>query len=565
MILLDAYAARSCPVKTQHSFDPLAERPEVPEDHAMTELFAGAQAFKDEVLAPLALLDGAADLRSLPLADREQATRDQVEAGAPVILSPRLPLDPAGHRRGSPDVLVRGTDREDGRPGYLPVQVKRRRLLENQHMNTVFCWLSTGAAPGPEQAIVPERCCFRGSREKEAMQVAHYWRLLDDLGWVSPGVPLAGLIGTDEVDELDGAHPLIWLDLTHKFIRTFSRTAESGWKRRSALERYDHEFGFRVKVAQTAQQHTEPSDRLMVSPIVTRECQTCQWWSRCEPELDDRDLSVQISKSPLDVREISQLRKLGIATIDELITADIDALLPDYLPQVQHRAGAEDRLRLAARRAHLINRGVMLDRLTSEPITMPVAELEIDFDIETSSDDRVYLWGFWVDDRTTDEPAHYRSFVHFGELDDAAEAELATQAVTWLADLVADRQARIYHYSDYELIHLRKLATAAQLSAGHALLARPGLFVDLFTTVRDHFFGSHGLGLKVVATHGAGFSWRDPDPSGLASQKWFSDACTAEDPAERQAAAVRVLEYNEDDVKATHALRTWLRSEHGAH
>ena len=59
MILLDAYAARSCPVKTQHSFDPLAERPEVPEDHAMTELFAGAQAFKDEVLAPLALLGAA--------------------------------------------------------------------------------------------------------------------------------------------------------------------------------------------------------------------------------------------------------------------------------------------------------------------------------------------------------------------------------------------------------------------------------------------------------------------------------------------------------------------------
>ena len=46
----------------------------------------------------------------------------------------------------------------------------------------------------------------------------------------------------------------------------------------------------------------------------------------------------------------------------------------------------------------------------------------------------------------------------------------------------------------------------------------PTHFVDLFTLVRAHFFGTNGLGLKTVAHAGAGFSWRDDDPGGLNSQ-----------------------------------------------
>ncbi|WP_446919434.1 hypothetical protein, partial [Klebsiella pneumoniae] len=92
-----------------------------------------------------------------------------------------------------------------------------------------------------------------------------------------------------------------------KFIRTFSRSSASGWRRRSVLDRYDHEHTFRVSVAEHAIAGGEP----MVAPIVVRECESCQWWAICEPRLDDADLSLRISKAPLDVREISTLRRLG--------------------------------------------------------------------------------------------------------------------------------------------------------------------------------------------------------------------------------------------------------------
>ena len=42
-------------------------------------------------------------------------------------------------------------------------------------------------------------------------------------------------------------------------------------------------------------------------------------------------------------------------------------------------------------------------------------------------------------------------------------------------------------------------------------------FTDMYPIMRANFFGRDGLGLKVVATRGAGFAWRDEDP-GACSQ-----------------------------------------------
>ena len=74
------------------------------------------------------------------------------------------------------------------------------------------------------------------------------------------------------------------------------------------------------------------------------------------------------------------------------------------------------------------------------------------------------------------------------------------------------------------------------------------------------FFGASGLGLKVVANAGPGFTWRDESPGGLNSQTWFAEAVQGETPDEREAARTRVLEYNEDDVRATWHVRHWLRT-----
>ena len=573
-ILLSAWAACSCPVKTQNTFDPqLSEPVGDPRDD---ELFAGAQTHMTAVCDALAAIADAVDVRSdtASPASRRAATHRAIDAGAPVIVCPELPSSPQGHRSGSPDALVLAGIRADRGPGYLPLIIKDYLVLEKHHTLAEFTWVSPLDDPDPRHARMSLDQTFRASRERALIQAVHHWRLLDDLGLVATPDQcpnhrrLVGLVGRDEIAILSDALAVSWLDLDHKFIRTFSRSAASGWRRRSLFDRYDHEHTFRVSVAEHALAGGEP----MVAPIVVPECESCQWWATCEPRLADDDLSLRISKAPLDVREISTLRRLGVATVNNLADVRLDELLPVYLPEVQHRPRSEQRLRAAARRARLIREGVLLERNDEGPIEVASSRLEIDFDIETSPDGRVYLWGFEVSDperlldSTTGCEPYYVAFSDFTDMDDATEHKLAARAIRWLEGIVnAHPETIIVHYSDYEIVHLRHFGHVCEDErAAVQRLLGSGCFVDLFTTIRAHFFGVNGIGLKVVATAGAGFSWRDPDPGGLNSQTWWDLAVHDPDPDVRAASRTRVLEYNEDDVRATLAVRRWLNDTYQA-
>jgi predicted RecB family nuclease len=279
------------------------------------------------------------------------------------------------------------------------------------------------------------------------------------------------------------------------------------------------------------------------------------------PELDPDDVSLRIDKAPLDMREIATLRRHGITTITDLVDAELDQLLEWYLPEVGHRGGAEGRIRLAARRARMLLEGTSFDRESIGPIEVPEADVEIDLDIESSADGRVYLWGFLVQ-RAGDSDAVYADFSRFDDLDDQGEAALAADAFTWLRSVVDSAPSvAVFHYSGYEVAKIAELARREQdelldWAAGYA----EEHFVDLLEIVKAHYFGVSGLGLKLMARH-VGFSWRDEDPGGLNSQLWFADAVHGETPEVRARARRRVLEYNEDDVTATNQVRAWLRSQ----
>ena len=204
--------------------------------------------------------------------------------------------------------------------------------------------------------------------------------------------------------------------------------------------------------------------------------------------------------------------------------------------------------------------GRWFDRESSGPIEVPAADIEIDFDIESAADGRVYLWGFLV--QQAGGPGVYHEFSRFADLDDAGEVELAREAFEWLRSVVDEGgPVVVFHYSGYEVAKIRSLADRAadpllDWAAGYA----EERFVDLLEIVKNHYFGVAGLGLKLMAKH-AGFSWRDEEPGGLNSQIWFAEAVHAEAPPARAAARQRVLDYNEDDVLATARLRAWLRAQ----
>ncbi len=574
LFALDAYAARSCPVKTHNSFHPGMTLPAA--DEGLREVFHGGIAFQADVITQLlsgfegSVLDGRA-LTERSSAEQERAALEAMASGVDVLIGPLLPRDLVAHRSGRPDLLLRDAD-----GGYHPAEIKSHRVSDPRGGGSALTW---SALSDPLRRQVLEGHRFRYTwRLNDLLQLAHYRRMLETIGHAA-ALPLAAVVGSDELPEL--GRVLSWVDLGAALLPPSPRAASVGpgvsprvspsvelmepgapsaaAERVSALDRYDVEHAFRVEIAQVAASLT-PDDPPALLPVANRECGWCQWWDVCRPQLDDDDLSLRISKSPLDVYEIRVLRELGVATVADLAATDLEALLPDYLPRVTHRVGAEDRLRLAWRRSVLMARGVDFDRVTQGPIDVPSATLEIDLDIETSSDDRVYLWGFGVSD-ARDGSRYYRHFSAFEPLDDKAEQSLAMAAMSWLRDLVDGIDTLVYHYSDYEVVRLQRLASASgsEVLAWAVEWARPH-FVDLFTAIRTHFFGTQGLGLKVVATRAAGFRWRDETPGGLNSQAWFDEAVSGTSEDVRAAARQRVLEYNEDDVEATWHVRRWLRT-----
>ncbi|MES6067195.1 nuclease, partial [Cutibacterium acnes] len=167
-------------------------------------------------------------------------------------------------------------------------------------------------------------------------------------------------------------------------------------------------------------------------------------------------LSLRISKAPLDVREISTLRRLGVSTVDDLADADLDELLPVYLPEVQHRPRPEQRLRAAARRARLIRQGVLLERNDEGPIEVASSRLELDFDIEISDPERLL-------DSTTGDVPYYVAFSEFADMGDDDENALAARAIAWLDEILsAHPETIVVHYSDYEIVHLRHFGHVCQ-------------------------------------------------------------------------------------------------------
>jgi predicted RecB family nuclease len=577
-ILLDAYAARSCPVKTQNAFNPTvavqtpADGDPVEPSDALAELFDGGAQFEDAVHEQLitACQGVVVDLRSLSSEDPEAQMAACVRAmssGAQVIIGGCLPVDLAGHRIGSPDLLVRSAQGANRSPAYHPVEVKWHRIIarsrpaDGDDEEPRVLRYSTLADPRAEAALGISGYELRiGSRAADFVQLAHYHRMLEACGFGAEQA-LAAVIGTDDLFE---APALAWTDLGEPQVRTFSRSSPEGWRLRSFLERYDYEQSFRIKIAAVALQQTGRPDHdpdLLVRPIVNRECPRCQWWEHCLPQLDPDDVSLRIDKGPLDMREIATLRRHGIATITELAAADLDQLLGWYLPEVSHREGAEGRIRVAVRRARMLLEGSSFDRETTGPIEVPRADIEIDLDIESSADGRIYLWGFLVQ-QADDETAVYHEFSRFDDLDDRSEAALAADAFTWLRSVVdSTPSVVVFHYSGYEVAKISELAGRADdelltWAAGYA----EEHFVDLLEIVKAHYFGVSGLGLKLMARH-VGFSWRDNDPGGLNSQLWFAEAVHGDTAEVRSRARRRVLEYNEDDVIATSQVRAWLRAQ----
>ncbi|SDF40525.1 RecB family nuclease, putative, TM0106 family [Blastococcus fimeti] len=561
-MLLGGYAAKRCPRATHNEYDEgvLAEPWEPDPD--VQQLFDEGRAFEDDVVAALLVATpDSVDLRPYEQDKRTHIaeTMRHLAAGTGLLVGGRLPDDLPGGRIGKPDLLIRAEDRPDGRPGYHVGDIKHHLTLQRQPDAEAL--VSLAPAPGRADAVVRTGVTLRiGDREDDCLQLAHYWRLLEAAGHAA-GAPWGAVLGTDGAKGYV-PDPLVlsWYDLGEPLFTTFSRTA--GKRRRSSLERYDHEHAFRVDVADVARRRTGAADdpAPLVLPIGHEECGGCRWAAVCVDTLGDDDLSKELGGT-LSVREYLALRSRGVVTVADLAAAELaDVLTEDYHQEVAHRQNRVARLKKARLHAELAEAGLTIRRRPDAP-PVQTADVEYDVDCEWSpSPERVYLWGVL---RTAGETSTYTPFLDLAVDDAQGEYELAERFLRWLddaigADVAAGRTAKVFHYSHPERSQLNRILAAS----GHDLpemcaQAVPEAWLDLCKDVQASLDSRIGHGLKAIAVHGAGFSWQDEDPGGLQSQTWYEQARGGDAAAE-----ARLLAYNKDDVEATWQIRRWLDDRH---
>lgn len=553
-VLLGGYAAKQCPVRTQHDFGP-HPLTWVPEAEEQARLDAGIE-FEADVFARLiaahpGTVHVAAALR------REDATAETLaamDAGAPLILGGWLPDDPAGARKGKPDLLVRVGG------GYLPADVKHHRTLEAK--KTKRARVSRLSAPAVHH-LEAGFTAATNHRLADGLQLAHYTRMLQACGrHPGPQYLWAAVLGTSELPGQAGDElVLVWHDLNEPLGFTYSRS--SGKAARTLMQRYDHEHRFRVAVAAAANAR---ADRLVI-PVRQPECRSCPYERTCAREMSAQDdPSLALTVGSLDTREWLALRALGVTTTAALAVVDLDDdhFLQRYYAETSHRGRdhARSRLRGAAQRAAMVENGVSLVRTGDGPVQVPAADVEIDLDIEWDTEGHVYLWGARVRTAREDTTAQFHAFVDWAVSDTASERALAQRFLRWLHELrdharAAGQTVGVFHWSAAEPSRLRRILGR---DAEDLLNPGTGVFTDLERAFKDQFLSLHGSSIKTVAPL-FGFSWRAEDAGGALSQNKLDHARLGRPNTEEP--RQWLLSYNADDTAALAAIRDGMRQWEG--
>lgn len=529
-VVLDSYAAKRCPVRVV--FDQIPPPGVKPLDvsPAVELRLADGSLFEEQVLSELS------NRREVIEVDDPAPTMEAMVAGAPVIAGGHLPNDLERGRSGRPDLLVRADLPDaDGRWRYYPVEVKAHRVLRRANGATTYTSALTDLRPRAVIALADVAPI--GARHREnGLQLAHYHRMLQALDRASSEA-LGGVIGRER--------RLLWLDLQ----------APDG-QRPSLLERYDHLFGQRIDAISAASEGNS-----LVEPVKIRDCDECPWRDHCLPLLAERRCISTVQG--IGYRAWRHYRDRGVSTIEELAALGQPPDPDDYALPAELVSQHID-----AARALTIAPGSALLRRQLSSLHVARFDREIDIDMESELGGEAYLWG-------TYEAATGRATV---DADWSPIAPLASARVFvafWTrinqlrADAAAADQSIGFYcwHDDAEKTALRRGAQAARRVLGHAsapadveAFLAEGLIIDLCLIAKRDLITGLSKSLKAVAPL-AGFSWRDVDPNGATSMVWHANAVdpsrTAADQAQwRQ----RLIDYNEDDVRAEAAVRHWMRT-----
>ncbi|MBU0732460.1 TM0106 family RecB-like putative nuclease [Patescibacteria group bacterium] len=279
------------------------------------------------------------------------------------------------------------------------------------------------------------------------------------------------------------------------------------------------------------------------------------WFDKCVKDAEKENDIALIYK--LDSRAHEKLRELGIKTVEQAAKMDVGSL-----PKIPH--ASRKILERAKIQAQALQDGDL--KWLKNP-KIPDAKLKLFFDIEGDPLLQVeYMFGFWVSGdpkmellyehaNVVPDGKEEKYFIYFLAEKPEDEKAMWEDFIDWLETLPEDYL--VYHYAPYEKIRTRKMAD--EYGRNDAFEKFHSRLVDLYEIVLDSvIFPLYFYSVKDIAkSKFLDFKWRHPKAGGAQSIFWYEKWLETGDKQVLQ----DIINYNEDDVRATEYLYKWLTSQ----
>jgi uncharacterized protein len=270
----------------------------------------------------------------------------------------------------------------------------------------------------------------------------------------------------------------------------------------------------------------------------------CQWpWETYNNEEAIRRLDVSLA-SGVGPSFKQKLSEIGILTIDHLANTPIESL-------VGIKGIGEKTARKFSLSSKAIISGAHIRIGTCE---FPNKKMQIYLDLEGTGeqigDEELvtidYLIGVLVVEGEKDEYIYFIS----NSLDD--EGNMFERFVKWLR---TKNDFIIYHWHHYERTHIERLIERYGLPEEDRAIIL-GNMRDLYRDAISCFaFPTYSNGLKEIAKY-MGYKWRHADVNALESIALYFQ--WVEDSSENKDKIQKVIDYNEDDCRATKVVKDWM-------
>ncbi len=286
-------------------------------------------------------------------------------------------------------------------------------------------------------------------------------------------------------------------------------------------------------------------------PAKSSKCKLCAWYNSCIKWCEQSDDLTNIFYLGRNVRD-KIVSDLEVSTTNQLNELDISGISQRKKKDKSFLRGVgEKSLQKYINRADIINN--KKEPVIYSSIDFPKVSVELFFDIETDpTQDLTYLHGIY------ERSGEVERFIHFlaNSNDPSAEKRAWGKFWDYVNGLPKDDFA-IYYYSHYEYSTYksmsRKYSDVISEEDVVSFFDKQNA-IDLYKIVQSQTdWPLSSYSLKDIATY-LGFKWRDETPSGALSIQWYNEYLRTQD----EDILSRIIEYNEDDCKATMVLKDKL-------